>query len=74
MAQYLLLDKDRVAVNATEWDGVSEFIMPEGAVGFVRYDGVFASGWAWDGEKLVDPNPPVAEIIPSSAGGPDVVA
>lgn len=56
MAQYLLLDKDRKAMNCMEWDGATEFIMPEGAVSFVKYGGPFVAGWTWNGECLLDPS------------------
>ena len=56
MANYLLLDKDRKAISAMDWDGVTEFTMPEGAVGFVKYDGPFFPGWTWNGTALFDPS------------------
>ena len=56
MAQYLLLDKDRKAVNCMDWDGTTEFIMPEGATSFVKYDGPFVLGWTWNGAELFDPS------------------
>lgn len=54
MAQYLLLDKDRKAVNVMEWDGVTEFIMPEGSVGFVLYEGPYIPNATWNGSELVE--------------------
>jgi hypothetical protein len=57
MAAYLLLDKDRKAINVIEWDAISEHVMGEGVVSLVQYDGVFHSGGVFDGGKIVDPNP-----------------
>lgn len=67
MAQYLLLDKDRNAVNAMEWDGVSEYILQPGAAGLVRYDGPYFAGWAWNGKELADPNAAPAAPAPAEA-------
>lgn len=70
MATYLLLDKDRRAINVIEWDGASEHaIAGDGVVSFVRFDGAFREGWAFDGAGLVDPSPPPEAPPPPTPTG-----
>jgi hypothetical protein len=56
MANYLLLDKDRKAINVIEWDGKTEHVMGEGVVSLVQYDGPFFPDGIFDGANVIDPN------------------
>jgi hypothetical protein len=58
MATYLLLDKDRRAVNVIEWDERSDH--DHGAHDRVKYDGTFYQGGLFDGEKVINPDPDAA--------------
>lgn len=64
---YAVLDANNKAVNFILWDGVSEYVPFEGAQLIPLPEGIsYNFGWLWDGEKFIDPNPPVIEepIVP----------
>jgi hypothetical protein len=61
MPQYLLLDRERKALNLIEWDGKSEHVIGEGVASLVRYDGVFHPNGTFDGTAVSNPNAPPEE-------------
>lgn len=72
MATYLLI-ANGVVQNAIEWDGASNWTPPDGTQ-LVPYEGRAAVGWAWDGEKAIDPNEPAQPGLGQEQGGGDVIA
>ena len=74
MAAYLLLDKDRKAINVIEWDGRTEHALSEGVVSLLQYDGPFFPGGVFNGTEIVDPNPPAPAppAAPQPASGEPV--
>ncbi len=60
MSRYILVNEDNVVINCIEWDGDTNKWSPPAGLTAILSD-EYQAGWLWDGDKLVDPNPPVEE-------------
>lgn len=58
----IISQETNIVLNTIVWDGVSEY-NPGNNLSLIQLpEGIsYGIGWTWDGEKFIDPNPPVAE-------------
>lgn len=73
MPTHVVVHKGQI-LNIIEWDGRSDVWAPIGAE-VHAYQGPAGVGWAWDGNKAIDPRPPtpdapVIPVIAPTTGGP----